>query len=522
MKEIIFYTKNRKIIILSFIISISTGSAILIQFLKGWIFDSASKGNQNKALTQLILFLVLIFVEVAFYYIEWQYENHIISDFFNNIKIKIMSNVLNFNNRSNPLDVKEATHIITNSVNSLEFTYYNAWFDNIYLSFRVIFVFLSLIYINFIIACILLLLLLLPLVITKFFKKKISARNNLYLEQLGKNMKKYENLIFNLNNVHIFNLRSFFLNTLRKNISTEKSYRINLKSYQNALNFFYSLISYISSFIIIAFSMDQILKSKMTIGVAITLLGLVEQMSLPILSLSRNFSNISSTVDVRKQIDQMATNIGTPKPQISFNSKIDTNNLKVSFSDHLITYKNLHFVRGESYLIRGTSGIGKSVFLDIVTGLKKYQTGSVRYDEKELGNQAKMNTFSDIAYITADNSLFATTVLENIFFERKPTDSELNICKRLLSVKILNSETVNNLSTGEKRRILLLRGLMAQKETLIFDEPTANLDKNNARLFWKLLWDWKQKEQKRTLIVVTHEVDLEDLDHFTDHIVFKN
>lgn len=172
MKEIIFYTKNRKIIILSLIISISTGSAILIQFLKGWIFDSASKGNQNKALTQLILFLVLIFVEVAFYYIEWQYENHIISDFFNNVKIKIMSNVLNFNNRSNPLDVKEATHIITNSVNSLEFTYYNAWFDNIYLSFRVIFIFLSLIYINFIIACILLFLLLLPLAITKFFKKK--------------------------------------------------------------------------------------------------------------------------------------------------------------------------------------------------------------------------------------------------------------------------------------------------------------------------------------------------------------
>lgn len=521
MKNMIFYTKNRKIIVLALIISVSTGSAVIIQFLKGWIFDSASRGDQNKALNQLLIFLVLMFIEVAFYFLEWQCENHIISGAFNNIKIKIMSNVLGFNNRNNPLDVKEATHIITNSVNSLEFAYYNSCFENIYLSFRVIFVFLSLIYINFIVAGILFLLLLLPLLVTNLFKKKISARNSLYLDQLGKNMKKYENLIFNLKAVHVFDLRSFFLNTLTKSIRTEKNYRINLKRYQNTLNFFYSLISYFSSFMIIAFSMNQILKGKMTVGASITLLGLVDQMSLPILSLSRNFSNISSTAGVRKQIDQMVTNVGTPKPQISFNSKIATNNLKVSFGDHLITYRNLQFVKGESYLIRGTSGIGKSVFLDIVTGLKKYQTGSVCYDEKELGNQAKMNTFSNIAYVTADNNLFATTVLENIFFARKPTDSELDFCKKLLSDKILSLETVNNLSTGEKRRILLLRGLMAQKETLIFDEPTANLDKNNARCFWKLLWDWKQKDQKRTLIVVTHEVDLEDLDHFKYHMAFK-
>lgn len=114
--------------------------------------------------------------------------------------------------------------------------------------------------------------------------------------------------------------------------------------------------------------------------------------------------------------------------------------------------------------------------------------------------------FADIAYILADNSLFNMSVLENVLFDKNITVEQRKLVKMLLPVDVLESEKVNSLSSGEDRRVLLLRGLLSNKKMLVFDEPTANLDPETSEIFWKIIFNW-QKSIDGTLVVVSHTID---------------
>ena len=117
-------------------------------------------------------------------------------------------------------------------------------------------------------------------------------------------------------------------------------------------------------------------------------------------------------------------------------------------------------------------------------------------------------------FVQAENDLFAGSVLKNIFFDRTPSKAELTACAKLLKSETLEAADASKLSTGEKRRVLLLRGLMSNSHTLIFDEPTANLDANTSAVFWN-------NQGQRTMIVVSHTIDDASLNRFDTQLNFN-
>lgn len=121
----------------------------------------------------------------------------------------------------------------------------------------------------------------------------------------------------------------------------------------------------------------------------------------------------------------------------------------------------------------------------------------------------------------AENTLFNGSVLENIFFDRTPSDDKLALCAKLLKKSTLNSADAASISTGEKRRVLLLRGLLSNSRTLIFDEPTANLDANTSAVFWDMLFDWFN-QGNRTMIIVSHTIDETNLNRFDKQLDFNS
>ncbi|PNZ24617.1 hypothetical protein CD122_10840, partial [Staphylococcus rostri] len=320
----------------------------------------------------------------------------------------------------------------------------------------------------------------------------------------GKNLDFYKNLMDNLKYMKVFNLSAVLFPKLRKNVENEYEAWEGSKSYQATLNALYSLFSYLSHFIILTISVILIYKKIINPGMVITLLGLVEQLSMPILNLSRSINSINSTQKLRNQIQQERTSEESEiEVQATFNEKLAVENLHIPIDNNVLMYNDMSFYPNKKYLITGESGTGKSVFLETILGMNSNYTGTIYYDDQVMNQRT--NVFDDIAYILTDNALFNVSVVYNILFRTDYTDAEYDYMKQLLPEKVINEKQIGNLSSGEKRRVLLLRGLMSGKKTLIFDEPTSNLDAHTSRKFWDMLMTIEQK----TIIIISHHTPVD-------------
>ena len=156
------------------------------------------------------------------------------------------------------------------------------------------------------------------------------------------------------------------------------------------------------------------------------------------------------------------------------------------------TYK---FQRYDRIGIVGRNGIGKSTFIDLLTGAIEPTAGRI-----ERGESLK------IGYYRQDGIQFdeKQTVLETV--------SNLGLLNQFLFPHDMLNNPVSKLSGGEKRRLYLLTILMQQPNLLILDEPTNDLDIVTLNILEEYLLDFKG-----SLIVVSH--DRHFLDRVVDHLL---
>ena len=172
------------------------------------------------------------------------------------------------------------------------------------------------------------------------------------------------------------------------------------------------------------------------------------------------------------------------------------------------------FLAGKTTSIVGQSGAGKSTLLYLISGLDTPKSGEVRLDGKEL--QAKdLDSYrrNTVATISQSYLLFPTrTVLENVMYPMELAKMDKKAAVRearehLLSVGIqeeLHDRLPSKLSGGEQQRVAIARCLAAHSPIIAADEPTGNLDEENAREVMRILSDLAHNQGK-TVIIVTHD-----------------
>ena len=172
------------------------------------------------------------------------------------------------------------------------------------------------------------------------------------------------------------------------------------------------------------------------------------------------------------------------------------------------------FPAGRTTSIVGQSGAGKSTLLYLISGLDTPKSGEIRLDGKVLQvkdlDDYRRNT---VATISQSYLLFPTrTALENVMYPMQlaKTDKQEAIGearKYLLSVGIseeLHDRFPSKLSGGEQQRVAIARCLAAHSPIIAADEPTGNLDEENAREVMRILTDLAHNYGK-TVIIVTHD-----------------
>lgn len=185
--------------------------------------------------------------------------------------------------------------------------------------------------------------------------------------------------------------------------------------------------------------------------------------------------------------------------------------------------------RGETCVIMGRSGVGKSVSLKHIMGFLSADSGRIFIDGVDVTDFTERQ-FEDIrrnvTMVFQSGALFdSLTVAENIAFplEGQPglTDDDIAayVAKfaKMLEVEEVLEKVPSELSTGMKRAVAIARALAQNPEALLYDEPTTMVDPIMAGHMGDLILRLKQTFHK-TSIVVTHDTHLAK--RLADTIVF--
>ncbi|MEM2460562.1 MAG: ABC transporter ATP-binding protein [Candidatus Hadarchaeales archaeon] len=182
--------------------------------------------------------------------------------------------------------------------------------------------------------------------------------------------------------------------------------------------------------------------------------------------------------------------------------------------------------KGEITSLVGPNGSGKTTLLRCVAGILKPQRGSIFLDGKEMGEFTPRELSRKIGYLPQGPSpSFPLTVFDTVLLGRKPYlgwrvgEKDLKVVSEILErvgLEKLALRPFNELSGGEKQKVLLARVLAQEPEILLLDEPTSNLDLRHQLELLNLI----RKEVKRkglSALMALHDLNLAST--FSDRIV---
>jgi len=170
---------------------------------------------------------------------------------------------------------------------------------------------------------------------------------------------------------------------------------------------------------------------------------------------------------------------------------------------------------GEMVAIIGKSGSGKSTLLNLLGGLDKATEGKVFYNDTDLStlNDTKLSEFrlKNIGFVFQFFDLIPElTAEENVMFPAKlakKKETAENDLYTALDITDRVKHYPSEMSGGQQQRAAIARALINDPDVILCDEPTGNLDKASGEEVMTLL-KRLNKEQKKTVIIVTHDSEI--------------
>ncbi len=208
-------------------------------------------------------------------------------------------------------------------------------------------------------------------------------------------------------------------------------------------------------------------------------------------------------------------------------------NLSFSYGkSEILKDLNLNIKEGEFVGIVGNNGSGKSTLLKLmVSQLKKYE-GDIKIFGEDIANFYNWNRIGYVPQVDNSKTIaFPISVKEMVVLNLYKTFNIFNHPTRankktvMDTLKIFNIEGLanknyNDLSGGQKQKVMIAKAMVHNPDLLIFDEPTVGVDKESKEDFFKML-DHINKFHNVTIIMVTHEMDVAGK-YFTRKLTLKD
>lgn len=204
---------------------------------------------------------------------------------------------------------------------------------------------------------------------------------------------------------------------------------------------------------------------------------------------------------------------------------IKIQNLKKTYKDCVaLDTVSMHIRKGEFVAIIGASGSGKTTMLNIIGGLDTDYMGSCVVRNKEISSLSDVECCTlrsrYISYVYQFFNLISfLTVKENVCLAsqikgKKVDEKELDQVLKLLGLEQKKDSFANELSGGQQQRVAIARAILAHTDIILADEPTGNLDSENAKNVMDILK--ALNKEGKTIVLVTHDLKIAN---YADRII---
>jgi ABC-type multidrug transport system fused ATPase/permease subunit len=441
-----------------------------------------------------------------------------------NLSIKIFSNYL-----QQPyikLKSTNSSEIIGVLKNKVDIVIYNVIVPSVNLIsalFSIIFIALTLFYINFSITIISLILIIILYFAFSIFTKKRKFQNSKNISKETTNtIKTIKESFGSIRELILTRKYSFFSSMYGKSDMTLR--------HAQAKNQFFNLIPriFIENFVIIglaSFLMIYINRYSGDIASQIPLVGLfllstqrllpyIQQIYFSYSSLQSNFESFYEVLNYLNLKNQINKN---DHKQLKFDKYIELKNLNFSFDIDKPLFENINLKinKGDKVGIVGSSGSGKSTFIDLLMGLLKPASGQVIIDGKIMNSRKMKQWLNSIAHVPQNVFLMDRSIKENIVFsedvENINYEKLINVTKMaglldfVMSLKMkfdtIVYEDGSRLSGGQKQRIGIARALYMGRQVIFFDEATSALDLITEK---KIMQSLSKFGKNYTFFIISH------------------
>lgn len=205
---------------------------------------------------------------------------------------------------------------------------------------------------------------------------------------------------------------------------------------------------------------------------------------------------------------------------VADNAVLKVHHVYKSFGDHsVLTDFNLEMRRGESVVILGKSGSGKSVLIKCIIGLIKPDKGDIEVLGVNIpvaGETALDKIRARVGFLFQSNALYdSMTVRQNLEFPLRRhrvnmSQDEVNIRVSEALQDVGLSHTIDmmpaELSGGMRKRIALARTLILKPELILYDEPTTGLDPITGKEIIRLMIEIQEK-YNTTSLIISHDMN---------------
>jgi len=209
---------------------------------------------------------------------------------------------------------------------------------------------------------------------------------------------------------------------------------------------------------------------------------------------------------------------------------IEVTDIHKSFGDqHILKGISATFHKGDTSMIIGTSGSGKTVFLKCLLGLFSPEQGDICYDNRHYSKMSlseKRDLRKEIGMVFQGGALFdSETIEDNIKFPlkmfTKQTDEEMRDRVNFVLNRV-NLENVNNkfpaeLSGGMQKRVAIARAIVMNPKYLFCDEPNSGLDPKTAIIIDNLIQEITDEYQ---MITIINSHDMNSVMEIGEKIIF--
>lgn len=196
---------------------------------------------------------------------------------------------------------------------------------------------------------------------------------------------------------------------------------------------------------------------------------------------------------------------------------LEVKNLSFSYSKNKKVLDDISFVinEGEIVIILGPNGAGKSTLLNCLIGEEKILSGEILFDrkvKKDISREERNNLLAYVPQLIEGNDL---TVRETILLGRLtkfglyPSKKDFEIVDSLmesLNLAELRDRTTASLSGGERQKVAIARAVVQESSTILFDEPSSNLD-IKAQLDVLSIIKNEIKENNKSALISMHDIN---------------